>query len=193
MKKILFALALSVTIFGCKKAPQPTPYYTGNNNFMEVLRVSYVGHTFTGGKELVFSTANPTGDSIPVTTVYNTPSDFGDITMTHTPSGDSMFAGTIVWMGTGVMSYPHLAAASTYPAHSGTIACPDSSAFQIVGPFSKADLEPIDYTAIWSAVNRLDVTAYMMQKHCKIGLYPYKPSVGFGNPNEWSWMIFLYK
>jgi len=195
MRSIFLFVCFFALLTGCKKNDLHSDnFYSGDNNFMQILQVSYVGYTFMGGKTQIFNSANHNIDSIPMLMRYKEPSDFGGITFLQIPTYDTIFNGTIIWMGCGQIYYPRtFDISSSFNSGSSVVACPDSSQFQLVGPLSKSQMAPINYSAIWGAISHLDITSYMMQQNCKIGLYPYMPSVGIGDPNQWSWIVFLYK
>ncbi len=196
MNKLIILSILLISLAGCKKETLADHSYTGGNNYMQILKVSYIGHTFTGGKTLVFNSANHAIDSVPVAMNYQPPGDFGNITFTHIPSSEVFFDASIIWMGTGHISYPqHFDSVSSFATINTPVACPDTNHIQILGPGTGTQLTPgsIDYAGIWSGISRLSVTASMVQQGCKVAFYPYTPSVGVGDPNEWSWIIFLYK
>jgi hypothetical protein len=144
-----------------------------------------------GGKSLSFNSSIQHSDSIPYAANFVQPGDFGGITFTHSPTNDTFFNATIIWMGCGRIYYPqNFDSASALSSESITVPCPDSSSFQYMGTYPRP---AINYNAIWSPISHLTVTSQMMAQNCKIGIYPYTPSVGLGNPNQWSWIIFLYK
>lgn len=196
MKKLLILLCLGIILASCNKPKQASiaTYYSGPNNSMEILQVSYNGYHFMGGKEFVFASSAHNIDSIPVTMDYKSPGDFGYIRFIHTPTSDTFFDATIIWMGRGAISRPSgFDPSSSYPIISPAVSRPDTSDFQLLGPYSKDQLSPIPYDSIWAAIADRSVTKHMMQLHSKVAIYPYTPSVGMGDPNEWSWIILFYQ
>ena len=196
MKKLLIPFSLGLLLASCNKPQQATiaTYYSGPQNSMEILQVSYTGYHFMGGKELIFTSSAHTVDSIPVSMDYKAPGDFGYIRFIHTPTTDTFFDATLVWMGCGAISRPaNFYPLSSYPILSAAVARPDTSDFQLLGPYTKAQLSPIPYDSIWSAIADRSVTRHMMQLHSKIAIYPYMPSAGPGDPADWSWIVVFYQ
>jgi len=72
-----------------------------------LLKFDFQLHTFEGA---FFSNYAPCDtcdtNSFPIDYIYHEPVDFGDITFRYLPELDTLFFGTIIWMGTGDISIP---------------------------------------------------------------------------------------
>ena len=100
MKKSLLLFALGALTFSCSGDSTTTP--VNEENKVLLLKVDLLTNVFEGGKELVF----PDNENFTISSDYNPPGDFGDITLNYDEVGMPIFAGTIIWMGTGEITYP---------------------------------------------------------------------------------------
>lgn len=190
----LIYISFTVLLFACNKesnppligSSEPSPPPTK----IILLKVDFVNRNFEGGKEINLSTHNYTKDSIPVRIDYRSPGDFGYIKLFYRPTNDTLFNGSIIWMGRGNIAYPTVFDTATkFKNLNYTINKPDSSRFQKIYtiPTSLNDTVP------WTAINKLDVVRNYLQAHKKIGYFLYTPSVGVGDPAEWDWFFVLSK
>jgi len=194
MKKY-FILLLLVLVFSCNKKQEATPVNTNPalqpplpSSKILLLKVDYLTHAFEGGKVLNLSQAIVTSDSIPVKVQYQPPGDFGDITLSHKLTGDSLFYGGIIWMGKGVMTFPaQLDSSATFVQLGNPVGQPSASRFQLIFNQSPAP----NISSLWSSINKLKTVKEYLIFNKKIGLFCYTPSVGMGNPADWDWFIFL--
>lgn len=205
MKKITLLAALAFMAMGCSEdsvtepvndnlqglAPIDSDPAVSLENKVLMLKVDYLTNTFEGGTELVF----PEADTFTISADYNTPSDFGDITLTYEEVGQPLFAGSIFWNGTGAMVYP---CAMTQP--DGFETTPNAVPMPPVSQFEKVMYHEhafypavIDYQAIWANIDNLvQVKAFrQVNPAAKVRLFLYTPSVGIGNPAEWDWYVIL--
>lgn len=184
IKKALLLIGFLV-LLGCSNA-------SDNKNASKVvlLRVDFMTSVFEGGKELVFSVDRNNLDTIPILVDYKPPGDFGNITLYYQPSGEMIFDGGIIWMGTGQINYPeNFRPPDEFELMETAIELPDASKFQIV--FDNLDNQSIDYASIWNAISNLKIVDDYLKENKKIGLFLYTPSVGVGDPNEWDWFVIL--
>ncbi len=199
---------LSFVVFSCDKKPLPAPpeeiakvqpspqppapvkpTFAPSSKIL-VLKVDHLTSVFEGGTEINLSTNTEVSDSIPMSILYNPPGDFGDITLKYLPTGDSLFAGTIIWMGQGDRQFPAaLAQASTFAT--GTSApIPAHTQFQ---PILTDHNQTYPYATIWSAIQNLSIIQSYLAVGKKVAVYHYTPSVGIGNPADWDWYVFMSK
>ena len=107
MKKIVTLLGLCVLSFACNSEDPATVNDPLNDdvnieNKVLLLQVDFETNTFEGGKELIF----PEASEFTISHIYNSPGDFGDITLKYAEVDQTLFAGGIVWMGLGEMTFP---------------------------------------------------------------------------------------
>ncbi len=192
MKKIILLLGLSLFIMSCSDdSDSPLQNNPQVENKVLLLKVDLETNVFEGGKELIFSDF----DGFTIATEYNSPGDFGDITLTYEEAGADIFAGTIVWAGSGAMTYPEtLNATGSFATIDQPVAMPATEDFKLV-EYDEFNYYPeeIDYDAIWDAIDNLRIVNEYRQANpnAKVNLFLYTPSVGIGNPAEWDWYVIL--
>ena len=196
MKKIALLFGLTLLSVACSDSSEPE---TVSGTFIDetvtnkvlLLKVDFLTSAFEGGKELTFADE----DDFTISTTYNSPGDFGDVSLNYSELNQPLFAGTIHWMGLGEMTYPEsLENVEFFTPVTDPVAMPDVSLFAPV-MYSEYPTYPetIDYAALWDAVdNLLMVKEYRMSNpNAQINVFLYTPSVGVGNPAEWDWFIIL--
>jgi hypothetical protein len=161
---------------------------------MATLMVNYSTHAFDGGDIAYYSCPSCAIDSIPFVIDYVAPGDFGGVSFKLSPSQDTVFHATIIWMGTGQIYYP--------------------ASFSTLAPFANnnvltnkpSDLRYIDTNgseitetslinkadSAWNAIDSLEITGLFADKGFKSAIYLYPPRVGMFDPNVAKWIIFLY-
>lgn len=163
-----------------------------NKAKMLVLKVDHETYKFEGAHEYLFHRASQNTDTIPISMYYNPPGDFGSVEMFYQPTGETFFAGTIIWMGLGKISTPHkFNPASAYSKSGIKVPVPGSNKIQQINHPREAK-QPLDVAKVWSGIEDLDVVKYYMNKGAHVGIYKYTPSVGIGDPNDWDYMVFLH-
>jgi hypothetical protein len=188
MKKLL-VLILAVSVFqACKKKDETAP---GKGNLV-MLKVDYLTHKFEGGK--VFDLPAVNDDTIPVHVIYQSPGDFGNITLLFGPANDTIFDGAIIWMGSGEMRYPVMQPANAFSFGGASVAPPAHGDIKYINKLMQQNVNtPADADDIWAAIKKLTITKDFMDGHAKAGLFLYTPSVGIGNPEEWNYYWILYR
>lgn len=162
-------------------------------NKVVLLKVDLLTNTFEGGKELTF----PDNGNFTISTDFNPAGDFGDITLIYEEVSEPIFAGDIIWMGLGQMTFPEsINTPEEFITIQNPVSQPDESQFALVSvdePATSPFLSDIDYEAIWSSVsNRAVVKQYRESNpDAKINLFLYTPSVGVGDPADWDWFVIL--
>lgn len=158
------------------------------DNKVLLLKVDYTTNVFEGGKELTFTDTTATFN---VEVEYQAPGDFGGIQLYYQELDAKIFDGTIVWDGTGEINFPETFA----PASSFEVVLTNDYVFPTEGfenVFNPTQ-ETYDYQMIWGSVQSLvKVREYLLANpDAKARIFLYTPSVGFGNPEEWDWIIIL--
>jgi len=158
-------------------------------NTILLMKVNFSSYIFEGGSEEIITKGLTKTDTLPISVVYKSPNDFGNLSLFYQPTGDLIFDGSIIWMGTGKISYPtSFQNASSFPLNKFSITKPDSSMFQTI--FDNGDIE---YDKIWNAISNLSIVSEYMKSNKKIGVFLYTPGVGVGDPNIWDWIILMSK
>ena len=101
MSKITFLIGLFLFV-SCSSVDN-FPNNSMASNKVLLLKVDYLTHTFEGGKETTFSTLTP---SFTISTLYEEPMDFGNITLKYQELNETLFSGDIVWNGNGHILFP---------------------------------------------------------------------------------------
>lgn len=194
MKKIFLApvMAMFLLVFSCDDDSSAEPIIATENKVL-LLKVDMQTNTFEGGKELIFDEY----DSFTIDVDYNSPGDFGDITLKYQEANANIFAGTIVWAGSGEMTYPQaLNAPASLTTLTTEVDMPNIDDIELV-PYGTSALshypDLINYDAIWNAIDDLQlVNQYRAANpNAKVNLFLYTPSVGAGIPAEWDWYVIL--
>ncbi len=206
MKKITLFAVLAVFALSCSEdsvtEPAPSNPVAANppvdenpeaviENKVLMLKVDFESNVFEGGTELIF----PEADTFTITSVYNSPGDFGDITLNYEETGQPLFMGSIHWAGTGHMVYPcAMAQPDEFTLTQDAVPMPELSRFEKV-MYDEFAIYPdvINYHEIWASIDNLvQVKAFRQSNpQAKVYLFLYTPSVGIGNPAEWDWFVIL--
>jgi len=135
-------------------------------------------------------------DTFPLLISYQSPGDFGGISIAHEPTNTLLFSGSIIWMGCGVISYPNsYTPAENFPVTNFPIRQPSATRFQSITTTNQStNLPDSIVNKIWTSISKYKIVrSYYSANTHKIGVYLYTPSVGVGDPHDWRWIIFLYK
>lgn len=195
MKKgIYFSLLLVLFLYSCEEIEKENLTDNQKENFIDtqnqvlMLKVDYLTNKLEGGKELTFS--KPAA-SFSIENQYNAPADFGNIKLVYKELNETLFDGSIVWMGKGVIKYPEsiLTADKFENVLTYDFVYPNQGFLNVFNPSN----QEYDYNTIWSSVQGLvKVRQYLKSnKNTKVQLFLYTPSVGIGNPADWDWIIFV--
>jgi len=195
MQKLIIIVIAAGLLGSCKKHDGNDGGHQGadiHGISLALLKVDYQTHKFEGGKILHFTLNGNIPQNVPVQMLYVPPGDFGNITLLHAPTGDSIFDGSIVWNGKGQMKYP--ATLDTgFPTVATAVPAPDSNDVQIISPNTFITKEDYHIPEVWEPVSKLLVTQqYSIFGNKKPALFLYMPSVGTGNPADWDYFWLLY-
>ncbi|MDR3261018.1 MAG: hypothetical protein LBT78_04200 [Tannerella sp.] len=183
--KLISVLLFVVSFWSCEKDIAQSI----KSNVL-LLKVDYTTNTFEGGKELVFTAPS---ESFTITSQYIEPSDFGSIKLFYSETGETLFYGTIIWIGSGEILYPEnwLLAEDFDRTLTEDFVSPRNGFEDIFNPHD----ETFDYHAIWAHVQHVVKAREYLQSNPNqtVKLFLYTPSVGVGNPKEWKWILFLKK
>ena len=142
-----------------------------SNNKLLLLQIDYLTYTFEKGIELTLSGNTSLSDSLPIILDYRAPGDEGSISLLYQPTNDTVFHGVIIWMGYGDMLYPSsLDTATVFDTLTTSIPMPDNSQFQkIYGSYE-------NLTAIWEAIDNLEIVSRYLARSKRIGYFLYNRS-----------------
>lgn len=193
MKKIILFLGLTLIAVSCSDDDSGNGNVPADGNNVLLLQVDYASYAFEGGRELNFADAS----DFTITHEYNSPGDFGDITLLYEEVNDTIFSGTIVWDGAGEITHPESMAAPTTFDTGSAIATPPASDFIFIDYMAEDSENPtpqeINHEAIWAAISNLDKVAEYRAANpeAKIHLLMYARSVGMFLPANADWIVIL--
>lgn len=181
-------IALSLVVLICHSCSNNDDFtITDNSNKVLLLKVDYETNTFEGGKEFEFNTP---ANGMTLTTEYLTPADFGSIKLSYQEISETIFMGTIEWNGLGQMNYPStLLLANQFESVSTTDVVYPIGFENVFNPNNTT----YEYNSVWIAVQKLvKVRQYLISNpNATVKIFLYTPSVGYGNPADWDWIIFM--
>ncbi|MDO5523013.1 MAG: hypothetical protein Q4G48_03095 [Bacteroidia bacterium] len=186
-KAKILLLLMAALLLGCASDNLDLEEEAPNQVLM--LKVDYETNTFEGGTEFKFPTQTT---SFTIENEYVPPGDFGSVKLIYKELGESLFFGTIHWMGTGEMTFPE----KLEPAHSfkhvDTYDLRYPSGYEDV---FNPDNRELDYKKAWLSVQGLvKAREYLAANpNQKAKMFLYTPSVGAGNPKDWYWVIYMKK
>jgi hypothetical protein len=100
-KKTILILLPALFLFSClKENLDPV-----NIKKVVMLQVDYKTYKFEGGKEFAYFENDTSTVYLPLHVDYTPAAPDGRLTVRYTE--DTIFDGTTVWQGTGVVNYPH--------------------------------------------------------------------------------------
>lgn len=140
-----------------------------------------------------YNCASCTNDSLPFSTHYVLPSDFGSVAFTLPSTEDTIFAGGIVWSGRGEISHPKgfdTVVSDTFK--NSPIGKPDKLKYFNVLVSKRSDSINGKIDSAWAAIDSLTITAFFADAGLKAGIYLYTPTVGIFDPAVAKWIVFFY-
>ncbi|MEI7504493.1 MAG: hypothetical protein WCJ61_14535, partial [Paludibacter sp.] len=158
-----------------------------------VLIVDYKTYKFEGG-DLNYYTVNTSKDSLPFIIDYVPPGDFGSITFKLNKTFDTVFRASIIWAGTGNISFPKkFSLSNPFNLLNKKVIKPNIEYFGMEGKKVYDDTLFIHQAdSAWSSINSLEITNKFSEVDFKVGIYLYPPSEGAFIPDKAKWIIFLY-
>jgi hypothetical protein len=190
MKINAYYLAIICLVFSSCSCRDQDENSGTNPNKVLLLKVDYLTHQLESGFEFTFSQSP---DNFTVTPNYAPPGDFGSIELVYDELNTPLFAGTIIWSGTGAQSFP--AISDMLPA----------SSFERTGTedlrYPEAGFEEIlnlgtpvpDFDPIWSSVQDIKLVRQYLQSNTTetVKFYAYFPAVGTSEPSLADWIILI--
>ncbi|WP_321516003.1 hypothetical protein [Marinifilum fragile] len=188
MKKWILILLMGI-LTGCLDDDDNNYIYHTHDNSVVLLKINYTDFEFEGGIELFLHSAFNNSDTIPISVEYVSPGDFGSISLFYEPREELIFDGSIIWDGTGYRKFPkRLYHPDNFLYLNEEIEKPADERFQIIFPEEGVDY-PLE--SIWNSINDLAIVNRYLKGGKNIGIFRYTPSVGEGNPDEWSWYVIM--
>ncbi|MCE3295874.1 MAG: hypothetical protein K0R65_1588 [Crocinitomicaceae bacterium] len=159
------------------------------------LLVDYDNPQFEGGNISYYDCPSCSNDSVPLLIDYQEPGDVGGITFRLEPTGDTLFNGSIIWMGQGQINQPSaFNMESPFIMQDDIIGMPENvSYFDMQGrPISDPQFVNAAENA-WYEVNQLEIVKTASENGFKTAMLMYTPAVGVFNPEVAKWVIFFYR
>ena len=185
MKKAAI-LILLLAVLGCEKKEHPILQL---HNTILILKVDFQTYQFEGAKEVVISDVFAPTDTIPLNYLFKAPSDFGYMKIWHEPGLDTLFYGDVVWNGWGPLHYPQVDPAASFSRTSAALPAPDSTHYNYI--WKPHNRPPVSFDSLWMDLADLDIVQDYYHGSKKFSYFCYTPSVGFGDPSEWDYYIFM--
>lgn len=204
MKKLYF-LALAALLFACSadetidanangvnglagKRPQNDIKNTVAPNNVLMLKIDFLTQQFEGGTVLQFAPSN----GFTIASDYESPLDFGGITLRYAQTNQMLFSGSIIWMGLGHMSFPAGLQPAASFATGAAVPLPNAAQFEIVD-YGGYYPDPLPHASIWDAVDNLQLVAQYRaaNPNANVRVFLYTPSVGVGNPEDWDYFVMI--
>lgn len=193
MKKKLFILILIAFHFSViALQAQVLPINPDSLN-LAVLIVDYDSLVFEGGNMSYYPKCTCLVDSLPFVPHFVSPGDFGSIAFTLEHTGDTIFDATIVWMGTGGISFPTDFSLQWPFLYSDLVVPkPQLGYFDWTGQITNDPVIIQKADSAWDVVDSLIITSFFADYTYKAGIYLYPPTVGMFDPSVAKWVVFLY-
>lgn len=135
-------------------------------------------------------------DSLPMSATFVYPMDFGDIAFNYAHDNAQLFHGAIVWAGLGEISHPEpFLPASLFEHISNPVSLQEDARYfdyWLIPQYCSKTIYRQKADSAWLAINQLSIVKEFADRSYYSAFYAYTPSVGFFNPNEAKWIIFLY-
>jgi len=157
-----------------------------------ICKVDYLTYQYRGFYAMNVSGKVDNDSLIPIISQYVAPGDFGSIKLYYNTTKNLLLDGTIIWMGSGVLSFPETFRAGLpeteglpYPGKSRIALLGDDGVYS-VDAGSESSLQHI-----WQSIShQKEFQHYYENSSKKIAIYLYTPSVGVGNPAEWYYLVY---
>lgn len=156
-----------------------------------VLKLNYTDFSIQGGKMLYYDCLGCTQDSVPFNVAYQEPMDFGSICLRLNPSLDTVFSGSMIWMGTGVIDFPtNFNASMPFMSGNSVIQAPNN--IQLLNQQGQQFNNATIINQCWNTVSTLEITESFSNFNYHAAIYLYTPKVGLTDYNYAKWIVFLY-
>jgi hypothetical protein len=194
LRRILPLALVGVLLAGCLD-DDPTKTTAPAGGQTAVLILDYKTTEFLGGAVLDAPDCPDCDASVlPFDVHHVLPIDFGSVAFTYTATGDTVFAGSIVWHGPGAMTHP---AKLDDPASFERLRCladePDKVEFFHPGDTVEPDVMAAAFPGLWRRVaDRELLHRFMARDDVRAGLYLYPPTVGGLDEDAARWVMFLH-
>lgn len=188
--KIIFVpiLIIIAVVGNLSIAATRLPALEDSSAYLGVFIVDYTDSTFEGGALLKLP-RNRGCDDLPLYMNYVPPLDFGSVTFFYGETNDTVFSGTIIWMGTGRITFPRqILPPDFFPAGDRDVPLPMG-----VKRFSHDPVTALDFDFALSRIQRLKIVDSLIRQGSHVGLYLYAPSVGAFDPRAAKVIVFIFR
>ena len=120
------------------------------------------------------------------------PGDFGGFTVSHRCSGLVLYAGSIIWSGTGEQMYPANPISSNAITRDGKVPNSPQRLDVVVGPAVYSVKEESGIAA-WKSVQNMNLVEALAKSPFDVLVYLYPRTVGEFNPNKALWIVFVHR
>ncbi len=136
-------------------------------------------------------------DSLPFNIIFEYPMDFGEILYKYSWDDDTLFHGSIIWLGTGEIHYPdQFFPADSFGISNNQVSIPSNAQYYdywLIGhSYCSEERYKERADSAWFSIDSLLLVNEFANHSFRVGFYAYTPSVGMFNPYVAKWIIFLY-
>lgn len=174
---------------------QNAPFIKDGKVNIATLKVDYETYEFEGGHIEHYNCSNCPKDNMPFTVNYQPPGDFGRIIFRLSPTLDTVFDGTIIWLGQGKITHPNaFNTQSPFKDTTTQVKQPNNLRYLKKGyqVMTNDSLFQSKADSAWQAIDSLAITNRFRTEGFRAGAYLYTPAVGAFDPGPAKWIIFLY-
>lgn len=134
-------------------------------------------------------------DSLPWEILYHGPGDFGDITFQYSPTQDTLFHATIIWMGEGNIVIPDTFAPPESFVYEDSVHIHPDTVYHFFKDGWDTDWWESRADTLWNTLEILGLSNLNMFDfpQTQAGIYLYPPTVGMFDPNPAKWIVFFYQ
>lgn len=192
MKTKILLLFLTGILLGCHSEDMNIGIDLSAPNQVLMLKVDYTTNRFEGGTIFNFSQQT---ENFTITHQYIPPRDFGSVKLIYKELNQTLFEGSIHWMGLGKMTFPEKLFPSDHfeEDFQKNIVYPNNGFEVVFCPDSLSLKYSLEYDNAWFSIQGLVKVRDFLEAdpNQKVKLFLYTPSVGAGNPKDWYWIIYL--
>ena len=194
--KLRFLFVIILISLGCSFPVHAQFPFAPDSAYFGVFLVDADSMYFTRGAILTREhCGNCDTTTIPLNTTFQEPIDEGHILFTYSADTDSIFAGEIIWAGSGDILYPHeLLPADSFANDFTPEPEPQSVVYwDVDGNPTLPDSMKAKADTAWQIVSTLIIIHEFTSEPYHLGLYYYTPSAGSDQIEGAKWVVFVFR
>ena len=163
---------------------------TSGQVLVTILILDYDDFTFEGGHCAYYSYDNSANEKPRLSNNSRMQGDFGSMSVSLSHVRRPLFIGSVVWAGSGKMSYPDTVSAKLFARAENALPNPDSLRYIDAPPNYIFAGQKQD--SIWQSIADLHVVHHHHYMGYEMGVVMYAPAVGMFDSSRAKWVVFLY-